>query len=185
MEEHMNTTASVPMSNDPIIFRGLLRPDLLRGFTSLVRDSYSQLDQQASDQGILDDDLRSAYAWGAIGVPSLKGHFAGFSILNEVQATIQRAIPGARFNDGLSTIRRFRSSSEHLSWHIDADGVGTSRIDPCFNAWCTLSPVGLASPSLELIPNSDKKMRQLPLLPPTAASRDDAWRRKHFPGAVF
>ena len=62
-----------------------------------------------------------------------------------------------------------------LRWHIDADGAQTAGEAMCVNVWLPLDAVGTDLPSLDVIPGSHRKMRDLPLLTNEEYDRDDAF----------
>jgi ectoine hydroxylase-related dioxygenase (phytanoyl-CoA dioxygenase family) len=72
--------------------------------------------------------------------------------------------------------RRHRTTRYYLDWHIDADAGGIINVtDYSINSWLPLDPVGDLAPSLELIPGSNKTMRELPPLISPHVSRTDEW----------
>lgn len=82
-----------------------------------------------------------------------------------------------RFAPELSYFRRHVGMSRKVPWHIDADaaGAGTSRT---ITIWLPLDRVGESLPSLDVIPGSRARMRNLPLLiEDDYRYRDDAFAR--------
>jgi hypothetical protein len=73
-----------------------------------------------------------------------------------------------------SFLRRLTGAKTMLKWHIDADAAHTDRAQ-CFNIWLPLERVGTDVPSLEIVPRSHLKMRDLPLLSDGNYDRDDAF----------
>jgi ectoine hydroxylase-related dioxygenase (phytanoyl-CoA dioxygenase family) len=76
--------------------------------------------------------------------------------------------------DQCSFFRRPNSQASLLRWHIDADGGQLNRA-MCVNVWLPLDAVGGDLPSLNVIPGSHRKMRELPLLTGGDYDRDDAF----------
>lgn len=91
-----------------------------------------------------------------------------------------------RLNTGFTFVRRCRSTADYLPWHIDADAASIiNAAEYCINAWVPLDAVGNDAPSLDLVPGSNKTMRNLPLLPTAIASRTDDWIKDNFPGEAW
>ena len=67
--------------------------------------------------------------------------------------------------------------------HIDADAAGIiNATDYCINTWLPLDPVGDVLPSLELIPGSNKTMRNVPSMEGKEKSRSDDWVKSNIAG---
>jgi hypothetical protein len=75
-----------------------------------------------------------------------------------------------------SFLRRHVGVGKKVPWHIDADAAYIGR-DACFNVWLPLESVGRISPSLEVIYDSHRKMRSIPLLDGSERYREDDFVR--------
>ena len=85
---------------------------------------------------------------------------------------------GWRLEPNFTFIRRHRSARKYLPWHIDADAAGIiNATDYCINTW-----LPLVLPSLELIPGSNKTMRDVPSMEGSEKSRSDEWVKANVGG---
>ena len=169
-----------------------LSPAELAELHSAVEASYALLAQHVDDNPpTLPPDLTDHFRrWEGIWVKVLRDYLkeAGPHVLAELDRALEAAQARFRslFDDNwwldtnFTFIRRHRSTKKYLPWHIDADAANTaSSADECVNTWLPLDPVGKTAPSLELIPGSNKVMRNLPLQEGPNRARSDDWVKEN------
>jgi hypothetical protein len=98
------------------------------------------------------------------------------NLLARIQKKVQR-IFGRKWQlySQRSFVRRIGDGQGKLHvWHIDADAANILR-DRCFNVWLPLDRVGTELPSLEIVPGSHAKMRNMPISIEHVPERDEAF----------
>jgi hypothetical protein len=174
---------------------GFLAPGPLRDLQAAVYSSYDLLRQHVDDDPpAMNVYLADHYKrWDGLWVKELQGYLRqnGPDILNLFDSAIAAAEerfrslfdPNWRLEPNFTFIRRHRSTQKYLPWHIDADAAGIlNTTDYSINAWLPLDPVGDELPSLELIPGSNKTMKNITSLEGGEKSRTDDWVRSNITG---
>ena len=161
-----------------------LSPHELGELRTAVDASYELLRQHADDDPpTLTEFLADHYKrWDGIWVKELRGYLK--QVKPDLLAQFDSAIAAAerrfrslfdqnwRLEPNFTFIRRHRSARKYLPWHIDADAAGIiNATDYSINTWLPLDPVGDVLPSLELIPGSNKTMRNVPSMEGKEKSR--------------
>jgi len=165
-----------------------LAPQSLSELQTAVEASYELLRRHISDDPpTLNIHLADHFTrWDGIWVKELAGFLDRFS--PEIRELFDRAISSAearfrslfdenwRLEPKFTFIRRHQSTRHYLPWHIDADAASIIyTTDYCINVWLPLDPVGEVAPSLELLPSSNKTMRNLPIVAEGEKMRTDEW----------
>ena len=152
------------------VVRWLVAPDLMRDLKEFVERAYVEM---AGDPR---DEVQTALKWGGLALSWLR---PGIDIFIEpVVEAVERRYPGARLIDQFTVFRRITRKT-YIYWHMDADGTGSWTHDPLFNCWMPLEHVGEGYPSLEVMTNSERAMREEGISPP--GNRDDDWVAARFP----
>jgi hypothetical protein len=172
-----------------------LSPAELGELRTAVEASYDLLREHADDDPpTLSEYLVDHYKrWDGIWVKELRGYLERanpglFARFEAVIAAAERRFRALfdrdwRLEPNFTFIRRHRSARKYLPWHIDADAAGIiNSTDYCINTWLPLDPVGDVLPSLELIPGSNKTMREAPSREGTEKSRADEWVKANVGG---
>ena len=152
-----------------------LSPQELGELRTAVDATYELLRQHADDDPpTLTEYLADHYKrWDGIWVKELRGYLEQakpglLAQFDSVIAAAERRFRSLfdenwRLEPNFTFIRRHRSTKFYLPWHIDADAAGIiNATDYCINSWLPLDPVGDDLPSLELMPGSNKTMRNVP-----------------------
>ena len=135
--------------------------------------------ENAYDQAEMSDDpeVRKALQWGGLALTGLRPQIDGF--IEPIVKEVKRRWPAAQLKDEFSVFRRIVPRT-YIYWHMDADGTGSWQADPLFNCWMPLEAVGFGDyPSLEVMVNSERRMREVGISPP--GHRDDDWVERNFP----
>lgn len=177
---------------------GFLSPHELGALRTAVNASYDLLRQHADDDPpTLTENLADHYKrWDGIWVHELRDFLDKFR--PDIRTLFDNAIIAAetqfrllfgwrwRLEPFLTFIRRHRSSRLYLPWHVDADAVGSINMaDYCINAWLPLDPVGDTLPSIELMPGSNKTMRNIRDQGISLKGRDDDWIKNNIGGQAW
>ena len=73
-----------------------------------------------------------------------------------------------------SFFRRHHGTAKTVPWHVDADAAATAVFgERCINVWMPFDAVGRELPSLEIVPQSHRTMRNIPLLTGQDRYRED------------
>lgn len=159
------------------LIRGFLPEPVWRNLRAYAEETYARSDADAA-AGTLHPDFAHSRTWGGLVFPHVMGHFGRPPAILDVVTTIQSAFGDLSLLEGHSTFRRHQGAMTHAGWHNDADAVGID-FDPCFNVWVPLASVGWgAKPSLEIVVDSDAKMRAMP--DRLRENWPDDWVRKTF-----
>lgn len=170
----------------PLVLRQFIPVYQMQALKKFVTAAYEKLDVGISMGAITDPEIVGAMHWGGLAVPQLKALFPGW---NEIMAPmlaehITKRWPGAEIIDDVSVFRRILpDKSTYIYWHLDADGTGSAPYDPLWNCWLPLEDVGYDYPALEIIAESEAKMRTTPLRPGAGAYRPDKEVAELFPDA--
>jgi hypothetical protein len=165
-----------------------LSPQATIDLRTVADASYGLLQQHVSDDPpTLNEHLADHFKrWDGLWVKELQGFLDRFApdmrlLLADVVSKAESRFRSLfdknwRLQPNFTFIRRHRSTRHYLPWHIDADaGSIINATDYSINTWLPLDPVGDVAPSLELIPGSNKTMRELPTLAAPNTTRSDEW----------
>jgi hypothetical protein len=158
------------MARGVVVIQGFLERETFDALRDIVLSSFAD-----------NADMASVKEWG--GLPASAVDLSG--VMDPIAERARREFGESRLSAEASLCRRHVKPLSYIMWHIDADGAGTHKLDPCFNVWIPLADVGTDLPSLQFIPGSHRKMRTLPLLPPNPGHRSDEWVRANFAQSPF
>lgn len=166
-----------PVDPDGIlVIRGLLERALVERLRDFATVAYANAERQ--DGNALARE--SVTTWG--GLPLIyvlpSGELA--ELLEQIERVACRTIGQCKVVPEFSLFRRHAGNSQHLAWHIDADGAATHAQDPCYNFWVPFCAVGDQLPSLQFVLGSHRTMRKIPLFSAPQNHRPDKWVQRRF-----
>lgn len=162
-----DTPRSMPA---PQVVRWLVAPDLMRDLRAFVERAYVAM------PGDSREEVRTALKWGGLALSWLRPEID--TLIEPVVEAVEQRFPGAQLVDQFTVFRRITRKT-YIYWHMDADGTGSWTRDPLFNCWMPLEDVGVDYPSLEVMTNSERVMREEGISPP--GNRHDKWVQERFP----
>ena len=172
-----------------------LSPRELTDLRTAVDISYDLLREHIdNDPPTLSEHLAMHFEkWDGLWIKELRGFLKQYK--PEIWALFESVITAAeakfrslfdeewKLEPQFTFIRRHRSSKLYLPWHIDADAAGTiNSTEYSVNTWLPLDPVGDVAPSLELIPGSNKVMRNIAPIQRGERVRPDEWVKDNVGG---
>jgi ectoine hydroxylase-related dioxygenase (phytanoyl-CoA dioxygenase family) len=161
------------------VLRGFLPALAWAVLRQYAEESYTKVGAQLA-AGTAHQDFVETQIWGGLVLSHLVAHLGESDAIRQTGRLVEAQFAGARLIETHSVFRRHRDNGTHVGWHTDADAAGCGSFDPCFNVWIPFAPVGRTEPSLELIPDSDPRMRLLPFRPIADNNWPDAWVKATF-----
>jgi ectoine hydroxylase-related dioxygenase (phytanoyl-CoA dioxygenase family) len=185
MLDEYEQTAQQMRDDGAIVLRNFLSQNSAQQLREVVNSIYDLLN---AAENIPDPVLANAFkAWHGVTLSSLPSFLAEASAdLGNRYAQLRELIQTAvtrhlgekwRFYPNRSFFRRHTGVAKKVPWHIDADAAHLLR-ENCINIWLPLDPVGIDSPSLDVIYGSHRAMRKIPKLSNDHRYRDDDFALK-------
>jgi hypothetical protein len=168
-----------------IVLRNFLNPDSAQQLREVVNAIYDLL---TSAENIPDPVLANAFkAWHGVTLSSVPSFLASSNsdlgdryarLLELIETTVARRFGDEwTFYPNRSFFRRHVGVGKKVPWHVDADAAHLVR-ESCINIWLPLDPVGIDSPSLDVIYGSQWAMREIPKSRNEYPYRDDDFALK-------
>lgn len=151
------------------VWPGLVPRAAMLALKAEVEEAYKEA-AQCRDEAIL-----TALRWGGLPMTFLRNQEAIRPVLDAVERR-----EGWHWASEFSVFRRIVPDT-YIYWHADMDGAGSWSADPVNNVWMPLEDVGEEYPSLQIIANSEARMRAFGPNPP--GHRPDEWVAANFPDA--